>query len=80
MNRRNFNSCSGPSDPDPRGVIRPDELYTLTEVKNRLGIKNAALRATRRSGLRVYYMHKHGYVYGWDWIDYVLTSGGKQDS
>ncbi len=54
------------------GVIRPDELYTLTEIKQRLGVKAATLRAARRAGLRVYYVHRNGYVYGRDWIDYVL--------
>jgi hypothetical protein len=56
------------------GVINPDELYTLRAFTRRLGIREATLRAARRSGLRVYYVHKHAYVYGRDWIDYVLNS------
>ncbi len=56
------------------GVIRPDELYTLEEIRNRLGISNSTLRAARRSGLRVHYKHKQGYIYGSDWIDHILRS------
>lgn len=56
------------------GIINPDELYTLSAFKRRLGIQEATLRSARRAGLRVYYVHKHGYVYGRDWIEYVLKS------
>lgn len=56
------------------GVINPDELYTLKAFTRRLGIREATLRSARRAGLRVYYVHKHAYVYGRDWIDYVLSS------
>lgn len=59
---------------EQHGVVRPDELYTLEEFKHRLGISSSTLRAARRSGLRVCYIHKHAYVYGRDWIDYVLHS------
>lgn len=62
------------------GVIHPDELYTLTAIKQRLGVRDATLRAARRAGLRVYYVHKHAYVYGRDWIEYVLASGHQQNS
>lgn len=55
-----------------QGVINPDELYTLTAFTRRLGIRQATVRAARRAGLRVYYVHKHAYVYGRDWIEYVL--------
>ena len=53
------------------GVIHPDQLYTLTAFTRQLGIRAATLRSARRAGLKVYYVHKHGYVYGRDWIDYV---------
>ena len=56
------------------GVINPDELYTLQAFRRRLGIREATVRSARRAGLRVYYVHKHAYVYGRDWIDYVLNS------
>ena len=56
------------------GVINPDQLYTLKAFTQRLGIRASTLRSARRAGLQVYYVHKHGYIYGRDWIDYVLTS------
>lgn len=62
---------------EQNGVVRPDELYTLEEFKQRLGISNSTMRAARRSGLRVLYRHKHAYVYGSDWIAYVIGSQGE---
>ena len=67
-----------PSD-ERRGVIRADELYTLKSFKERLGISDATLRSARRAGLQVYYVHKHGYVIGSDWIEYVLKSPGRHN-
>jgi len=58
------------------GVIVPDELYTLRAFTQRLGIRASTLRSARRAGLRVYYVLKHAYIYGRDWIDYVLNSTG----
>ena len=57
------------------GVINPDELYTLSAFTRRLGIRQATVRAARRAGLRVYYVHKHAYIHGRDWIEYVLAQG-----
>ena len=62
------------------GVINQDEIYTLKEFTQRLGIRAATLRSARRAGLRVFYVHKHGYVYGRDWIEYVLKSKPRHDS
>ncbi len=64
-----------PSTDNPHaGVINPDELYTLRTFKMRLEISDHTLRAARRAGLRVRYLHKQGYILGSDWIDYVLKS------
>ncbi len=62
------------NDESISGVIKPDEMYTLQAFTRRLGIQAATLRSARRAGLRVFYVHKHGYVYGRDWIEYVLKS------
>ncbi|MCX7411243.1 MAG: hypothetical protein NTZ32_24465 [Planctomycetales bacterium] len=62
------------TDPSLTGIITPDELYTLSAFTRRLGIRQATVRAARRAGLRVYYVHKHAYIHGRDWIDYVLSS------
>ena len=67
------------SDDFTSGVINPDELYTLKAFTRRLGIREATLRSARRAGLRVYYVHKHAYIYGRDWIDYVLSSQGRRN-
>jgi hypothetical protein len=60
------------------GVINPDELYTLKAFTRRLGIRAATLRSARRAGLKVYYVHKHAYVHGRDWIEYVLRTEERQ--
>ena len=62
------------------GVINPDELYTLQAFTRRLGVQASTLRAARRAGLRVYYVHKHAYVHGRDWIEYVLNSQDRRNS
>ena len=66
-----------PTQDDTIGVINPDELYTLNAFTRRLGITAATLRSARRAGLKVYYVHKHGYIHGRDWIDYVRGTAGK---
>jgi len=53
------------------GIIDPSNLYTLRAFKQQLGITDATLRAARRAGLRVKYVHKQGYVHGKDWIEYI---------
>ena len=67
------------SEDPSTGVIHPEELYTLSAIKRRLGVRAATMRAARRAGLRVYYVHKHAYVYGRDWIEYVLGSEQPQN-
>lgn len=62
---------------ETNGIVNPDELYTLRTFTSRLGIKAATLRSARRAGLKVYYVHKQAYVYGKDWIEYVLKEGGR---
>lgn len=61
------------------GVVHPDHLYTLRTFTQRLGVRPSTLRAARRAGLRVYYVHKQAYVYGRDWIEYVLNSAPREE-
>jgi hypothetical protein len=61
------------------GIINPDELYTLKAFTRRLGVREATVRSARRAGLRVYYVHKHAYIYGRDWIEYVLASEDRRN-
>lgn len=56
------------------GIIDPDRLYTLPRFMQTLGVTKATLRAARRSGFTVRYVHKRAYVLGKDWIDYVVGS------
>lgn len=59
---------------EPSGVIHSEEMYSLSEFRNRVGISDATLRSARREGLKVYYLHKRAFIYGKDWIAYVLES------
>lgn len=59
----------------PSGVIRADELYTIDEFKKRLGIKDSTLRAARRAGFSISYLHGRAYILGKDWITYVTNAG-----
>lgn len=56
------------------GVIRADEVYTIDEFKRRLRIRDATLRAARRAGLRVKYVHGRAFVFGQDWFAYVANA------
>lgn len=55
------------------GVIRPEELYCLNTFRRRIGVTDATLRTARRCGLKVYYLHNRAFIYGRDWISYVLS-------
>ena len=54
--------------------IDPDRLYLLEGFKPKVGLADSALRAARRAGLTVRYIHRRGYVLGSDWIEYVLKN------
>ena len=71
----NGNLKMQPTESMIQGVINPDELYTLTAFKRRLGVADATLRTARRAGLKVHYLHKQGFILGRDWIEYVVNSG-----
>ena len=68
-----------PGDGQLWGVITPGELYTFDALKRRLGIRDATLRAARRSGLQVYYKHGRGYVLGQEWIRYIRSTDAVDD-
>lgn len=57
------------------GRISADELYTLEEIKARLGLGLAALRTARRRGLPVRKIGRRGYVLGRDLIAYLEREG-----
>ncbi len=62
------------SDGESNGVVDPRLLYTLDALKRHIGIKDSTLRAARRAGLQVYYVHGRGYVLGREWIRYVRST------
>lgn len=57
------------------GEITPGNLYTIQEVRRRLGWTLNAYHRARRAGLPVRYMGKRGYVGGSEVIEFILTNG-----
>ena len=57
------------------GSIGASDLYTIGEIKRRLGISSWAMWWARRNGLKVYKIDRCHYVLGKDYIDYVEVAG-----
>ncbi len=57
------------------GQIMADSLYTLDELKSRLGLGSHAMRTARRSGLRVRYVGRRAFVLGRDVLEFVEQTG-----
>lgn len=57
------------------GYISSDQLYTLEEIRARLGLGTAALRTARRKGLKVRRVGRRGFVLGRDVMNYVERDG-----
>ena len=60
---------------DPSGEIRSDSVYTLDEIKTRLGLGVAAMRTARRRGLTVRRIGRRAFVLGRDIITYIEEAG-----
>ena len=58
----------------PTGHISRDEVYTLDEIKKRLGLSSYALRQARRNGLNVRYVGRRGFIAGQDAMTYIERS------
>jgi len=56
------------------GAIVSDAIYRADEVKARLGWRDAAFRAARRRGLKVYRCGKHYYATGADIIAFITKA------
>ena len=71
---------ASPTKPEPptskllSGFIRSDEIYTVTELQRRLGIRQSGWRALKRNGLRFYQVGRRVFVFGQDFFDYVRRS------
>jgi len=59
----------------PPGSIGGSDLYTIDELKRRLGLSSWAMRTARRRGLKVYKINRIKYVLGRDYIAYVESTG-----
>jgi hypothetical protein len=57
------------------GQIGASDLYTIEEVKRRLGLSSWAMWRARRSGLKVYKISHHRFVLGKDYIAFVESTG-----
>ncbi len=55
----------------PPSFIDPGHLYTLADVKARMGWRDAAFRAAVRTGLKTHRSGKRIYVLGGDLVDFV---------
>jgi hypothetical protein len=59
----------------PPGSIGGSDLYTIDELKHRLGLSSWAMRRAQRQGLTVYKIARTKYVLGRDYIAYVEATG-----
>ena len=53
-------------------AIAAEAIYSLNEVKLRLGIGDATLRKARREGLPVHRFGKCGFIYGTELINFLI--------
>jgi hypothetical protein len=56
------------------GHVGQDELYSLAEIRRRLGLGAHALRTARRHGLRVLRIGRNDFVLGKDLIQYAVAT------
>lgn len=52
------------------GVVSGGELYTLSQIKVRLGVSDAAMRQLRRKGLPIIRVGRRGYASGKQVIEF----------
>ena len=57
------------------GTIQADELYTIGELKRRLGWGDHAWRTARREGIPVRRIGKKGYISGRSVISWIEEAG-----
>ncbi|MFZ1933322.1 MAG: hypothetical protein WCB27_01345 [Thermoguttaceae bacterium] len=63
--------------PDVAGEIHADGMYTLAEIRARLGLGTYALRQARRRGLSVRKIGRRSYVLGKDIL--AFAAGDPQE-
>jgi len=52
-------------------AIAAEAMYSLNEVKLRLGVGDATLRKARQEGLPVYKFGEFGFIHGTELIDFL---------
>ena len=57
------------------GLIGASDLYTIAEVKRRLGLSSWEMWKARRNGLKVYKISRNQYILGKDYIAFVESTG-----
>lgn len=55
------------------GMIEPHVLYTVEEFRRRTGLRDWALRSARRSGLRIVRRCGRNWIFGADFINWVVA-------
>lgn len=65
-----MSGCKG--KPDVAGEISADSMYTLSEIRARLGLGTYALREARRRGLPVRKIGRRSYVLGKDILNFAV--------
>ncbi len=56
------------------GQIGASDLYTIAEIKRRLGLNSWTMWRARRLGLKVYKISRRRYVLGKDFIAFVEST------
>jgi len=69
---------TNPSRSSSVGFISVFELYTLDELKMRMGWTTSSLRSARRNGLRLLGFGKRRYARGRDVIRFLETQAAEQ--
>ena len=57
------------------GAIGANDLYTIDELRRRLGLSSWSVRRARRRGLRTFKIARRRYVLGKDFIAYLEGAG-----
>jgi hypothetical protein len=58
-----------------RGPIEPGVFYPMAAFQPLVGFGDSAMRAARKNGLRVIYLHKRPFVLESDFISYLTEAG-----
>lgn len=63
----------------PPGVVRPEELYLVRELRARADLGDFTWREARASGLKIRRLGRKLYVLGADFIEFVLRVSNERE-